>query len=306
VNVYVPGGNNGTISNSDGYYQLRLSAGEHEIVFSYIGFLNDTLRVRLKAGQVLRKSVVLQEHALQGSTIIVFAKQYNDAEEIVAQTIENKKRYLSSIQNYEYEAYQKTVIRVDTKRQKRRIGGILETKSIGYFAQPDHFQEVVLASRQSKNFSQLTNVLAVGRIPNLLEESLTFDEMRVLSPLSSKALDYYDYAMRDTTFLNNQMVFNIRFKPKNSSLPLFSGTMSIVDGVFAVIACELNGGKRIVTKLRDQIHIVQKFRSFEKKAGIIKPVAIIVAKPDIVPFSCYNAHNVTVCNEFMFQFSQIV
>ncbi len=265
VNVYVPGGNNGTISNSDGYYQLRLSAGEHEIVFSYIGFLNDTLRVRLKAGQVLRKSVVLQEHALQGSTIIVFAKQYNDAEEIVAQTIENKKRYLSSIQNYEYEAYQKTVIRVDTKRQKRRIGGILETKSIGYFAQPDHFQEVVLASRQSKNFSQLTNVLAVGRIPNLLEESLTFDEMRVLSPLSSKALDYYDYAMRDTTFLNNQMVFNIRFKPKNSSLPLFSGTMSIVDGVFAVIACELNGGKRIVTKLRDQIHIVQKFRSFEKK-----------------------------------------
>ncbi len=265
VNVYVTNGNNGTITNRDGYYQLRLSAGEHEIVFSYIGYLNDTLVVRLKPGQTKRTIVRLKEHALRGSAIYVFARQYNDAEEIVAQTIENKKRYLSSIRNYEYEAYQKTVIRVDTKIKKRMIGGILETKSTGYFAQPDRFQEVVLASRQSKNFSQLTNVLAVGRIPNLLEESLTFDEMRVLSPLSSKALDYYDYSMRDTTFLNNQMVFNIRFKPKNKSLPLFSGSMSIVDGVFAVIACELNGGRRIVTKLRDQIHIIQKFRSFKQK-----------------------------------------
>ncbi len=265
VNVYLTGANKGTITNSDGYYQLRLSAAEHEIVFSYIGFLNDTLHVHLTSGQSLQKTVILQEHTLEGSAIYVFARHYNDAEEIVAQTIENKKHYLASIRNYEYEAYQKTIIRVDTKIKKRMIGGILETKSTGYFAQPDRFQEVIIASRQSKNFSQLTNVLAVGRIPNLLEESLTFDEMRVLSPLSSKALNYYAYAMRDTTFLNNRMVFNIRFKPKNNSLPLFSGTMSIVDGVFAVIACELNGGRRIITKLRDQIHIIQKFRSFNQQ-----------------------------------------
>jgi len=265
VNVYLSRVSNGTITNADGYYSLRLLTGQHEIIFSYIGYLNDTIRTILKANQRVKRTIFLQEHALHGSAIYVFAKQYNDAEEIVAKTIENKNRYLNSIQNYEYEAYQKTVIRVDTKNKKRMIGGILETKSNGYFLAPDHFQEVMLASRQSKNFSQLTNVLAIGRIPNLLEESLTFDEMRVLSPLSTKALNYYQYQMTDTTFLDTKMVFNLTFKPRYKALPLFSGKMSIVDGDFAVIACELNGGKQVVTKIRDQIHITQHFRVFKKK-----------------------------------------
>ena len=235
VNIYLHDSNMGTISNREGFYKILLPAGRQEVIFSYIGFKNDTVVAHLLMDERQALNVVLEEYLLESSAIYVFAKQFNDAQEIVYKTIENKKVYLSSITNYEYDAYHKTILRID-KNQQRIIGGLIETKSRGYYENPDKFQEVVLAKRQSKNFSELTNVLSVGRVPNLLEESLTFDELRVLSPLSNRALDYYEYEMTDTTFYNKRMVFNMTFKPKNKSLPLFTGTMSIIDKDFAVIS----------------------------------------------------------------------
>ncbi len=264
VNVYLPQSNAGTITNNEGFYSLRLPAQSQRIVFSYIGYKSDTLSISLFKNESRTLNLVLKEHVLNSAAIYVFAKQFNDAQEIVYKTIENKKAYLASIKNYSYDAYQKIVFKLD-KEKIRFIGGIIETKSKGYFEQPDRFQEVVLAKRQSKNFSNLTNALNVGRVPNLLDETLNLDEVQVLSPLSTRALDYYAFRMIDTTFYNNQMVFNIAFKPKSGNMPLFSGTMSIVDQDFAVVACLLNGLDNVQTLIRDSIKIIQHFRQFDQK-----------------------------------------
>lgn len=262
VNIYLIDSNIGTVTNGQGYYHFKAKSGYQELIFSYMGYRNDTLKVNLSPGQNLRLNQKLKEQVVSGQAIYVFASQYNDAQEIVYKTIENKQKYLSQIQNYSYEAYHKTIFRVPLKKGVPIIGGLLETKSRGFYRRPDRFQEVVLARRQSKNFSELTNVLALGRIPNLLEETLTFDEVSVLSPLSNKALSYYRYEMIDTTFYNNHMVFNIRFMPADSGLPLFSGRMSIIDGDFAVIYCVLKGGASIKTVLRDSLRLTQRFRRF--------------------------------------------
>ncbi|MEJ2054924.1 MAG: DUF5686 family protein, partial [Calditrichaceae bacterium] len=59
--------------------------------------------------------------------------------------------------------------------------------------------------------------------------------------------------------------FNMNFNPKQAGAPLFSGKMSIIDRDFAVIRCELNGNDRVVTKIRKNIRISQKFRQYESK-----------------------------------------
>ncbi|MEJ2053509.1 MAG: DUF5686 family protein, partial [Calditrichaceae bacterium] len=214
ANIYITGSNEGSISNSDGYYILNLKPGRYKIVYNFIGYQNDTLNVIIKNNKQIRKNVYLKEYPIQSDAIYVFAKQYNDAQEIVWKTIQNKNEYLSSIKNYEYDAYQKTVFKLDAGKNKRIIGGLIETHSKGYYRYPDEFEEVVLAKKQSANFSSLTNIFTVGNLPNLLEESIKIDELSIVSPLSKRALDYYHFQMIDTTYFNNRMVFNMNFNPK--------------------------------------------------------------------------------------------
>ncbi len=264
TNIYIDKTNRGTMSNSEGYYVLKLPEGRNTVVFSFIGYRNDTLIVDAGPEDKIKKNITLNQYAITGEEILVFASQYNDAQEIVWKTIQNKNEYLSSIKNYQYDAYHKTVFKLDIQN-KRIIGGILETNSRGYFKSPDRFQEIILNKKQTRNFSDVTNVFSVGKIPNLLEDELIFDELSVISPLSRQALDYYNYTMQDTTYFNGRRVFNMTFGPKHANLPLFSGKMSIIDKDFAVVSSSVSGGKRIVTQLRDSIEIRQKFRQFEEK-----------------------------------------
>jgi hypothetical protein len=263
ANIYIDNTNRGTISNSEGFYILKLQPGLNQVVFSFIGYKNDTLEVIGLPDRDDRKNIYLQESLLEGEAILVFAEQYNDAQQIVWKTIQNKLDYLSGIKNYEYDAYQKTVFQLDVTGGQRIIGGLIETHSRGYFKSPDNFQEVVLAKRQSANFSNLTNIFTVGKLPNLLEETIKIDELNIISPLSKKALDYYHFEMIDTTVYERRYVFNMTFSPKLRGLPLFSGKMSIIDRDFAVIFCELEGQDRIVTQIRRQISISQRFRQYE-------------------------------------------
>ena len=244
---------------------MNLKPGYYKVIYSFIGYQNDTLNISIKANNKIKKNIILKEYLLESEAIMVFAKEYNDAQEIVWKTIQNKNEYLASIKNYEYDAYQKTIFKVDLSKEKRIIGGLIETHSKGYYQYPDEFEEVVLAKKQSANFSDITNVFAVGKLPNLLEESIKFDELSVVTPLSKKALDYYQFEMVDTTYFNNHMVFNMTFQPRMQGIPLFSGEMSIIDKDFAVIYCELDGQERITTQLRNNIRITQKFRQYESQ-----------------------------------------
>jgi hypothetical protein len=265
ANIYIDETNIGVISNTQGYYILKLGQGYNRIIFSFIGYKNDTMIVKNATDQNIKKDIALKEYLLEGETILVFGENYNDAQEIVWKTIQNKNGYLSGIKNYDYDAYQKTVFKLNVPRNRRIIGGIIETHSKGYYEYPDKFQEVVLAKKQSANFSDLTNIFTVGKLPNLLEETIKIDELSIVSPLSRKALDYYKFEMIDTSYFNNRMVFNMLFKPKISGPPLFSGKMSIIDKDFAVVSCELNGLERVVTSIRNHIRISQKFRQYENR-----------------------------------------
>lgn len=265
ANIYIDESNIGSTSNVDGYYILNLKPGNYKIIYNYIGYKNDTLKLTIQSGKKIKKNIFLEEYFLESDAIMVFGEEYNDAQEIVWKTIQNKNEYLASIKNYEYDAYQKTIFKLSLSKEELTIGGLIETHSRGYYKYPDEFEEVVLAKRQSANFSDLTNVFTVGKLPNLLEESIKFDELSVVSPLSKRALDYYNFEMEDTSYFNNRMVFNMTFKPKIKGLPLFSGQMSIIDKDFAVVYCELDGKERIATQIRKNIKISQRFRQYESK-----------------------------------------
>lgn len=261
-NVYILSTNTGTSTNLDGFYTLILAPGTHQIVFSYMGYQNDTITFILNPGKTIRKDVILKESPLQFESVNVYAEKYNSAEMIILTAIERKNEYLSKIKNYVYDAYIKTVFLVQ-KDSINVIGGITEVQSVGYFQLPDKFQEIVLAKKQTANFSDFFNVFTTGRIISTLDDIIHIDELAVISPLNTNTLDYYNFEMIDTTFFNSKRVFQISVKPKKENLPLFEGEISIIDKIFTIIKVHLWGKERIKATIKSDVEIYQSFREFE-------------------------------------------
>ncbi|MFA6981054.1 MAG: DUF5686 family protein [Ignavibacteriaceae bacterium] len=262
VNIYLKNTNTGTAANLDGRYIIKLNEGSNTIIFSCVGFISDTLNLTIDRGELLTKNIILKSSPIELPEVIIYAIEISEAEKIIRKAIANKIDYLKKIRNYIYDAYTKTVLLVPSD-DSLRYGGVLQTLSKAFYQYPDKFQEVILAKNQTKNITEANNIFSIGKIPNVLEEYITLDDERIISPLSINALDYYSYALIDTSFLSNQRVFNLEFAPKNNNLPLFHGKISIVDNAFTVAAVELTGEKNIITKDRQKIIIREKFRQYE-------------------------------------------
>jgi iron complex outermembrane receptor protein len=67
----VSSSNVGTVTDIDGKYQLKLSAGEHTITVSYVGFASQSKAVKLSAGENLTWDVVLAADGVNFSDVIV-------------------------------------------------------------------------------------------------------------------------------------------------------------------------------------------------------------------------------------------
>ncbi|GAB6283681.1 MAG: hypothetical protein STSR0008_24700 [Ignavibacterium sp.] len=262
VNIYLANSNIGTTSNLDGNFLIKLKIGHNKIIFSYIGYFSDTLYIALNKDEVASKKIILRQSHITLQDVIVYADEFNEAEKIIKKVIDNKNDYLSKLTNYSYDAYTKTVLLVPSD-DSLRYGGITQTLSKGFYQYPDKFQEVILSKNQTKNITEAHNIFSIGKIPNVLEENLTFDDEKIISPLNSNAIKYYRYEMSDTTLFDYKKVFNIKFYPRNENLHLFSGIIGILDESFVPIKVELYGNNRIITKIRKDIIIKQQFRNYE-------------------------------------------
>ena len=262
TNIIVDGTNLGTASNDNGEYLLKLKAGRYRIIYSYIGYTPDTIEVSINENEMVKKNIILHESGILQKSIVITGKKINTAEQIILNVIENKNDYLHQLKNYTYTAYTKTILELD-RNNKTITGGVLQALSNAYYEYPDEFQECIIAKKQTKNFTEATNIITLGKIPNVLNEDIQIDEISVISPLNKNATDYYYYEMADTLVWNGQNLFVINFKPKKGNIPLFSGTLKIVDNAFTVAEVELRGGELIKTATRKGIVISEELREYQ-------------------------------------------
>jgi hypothetical protein len=264
VNIFLLNSNIGTTSNLDGHFLIKLNSGYNQIIFSYIGFVSDTLKLFLGNNGTISQNVILKQSFIQMPEVIVKASVLNEAERIIKKVIDNKNNYLNKLKKYSYDAYTKTVLLVPTA-DSVRFGGITQTLSKGYFENPDKFQEVILSKIQTKNITEAHNIFSIGKVPNILDEYLKFDDEKIISPLNINALNYYYYKIIDTTYISNVRIFNIEFYPQNRNLHLFSGKLSILDKKLVPIKVELFGKENVLTKIRKNIEVKQQFREYENE-----------------------------------------
>lgn len=239
ANIRILGSSRGTMTNSVGFYSLRIETGSQIVVYSYLGYEPDTLRIDSDRDTVYHAR--LRPSPLQFPEVVVLAE--DPALEIIRKAIANKRLWMQKLKSYSFEAFTRQVLRRDTA-----IASIMEAYSSGFMATGDTLREIVKQKRQTENIPMEGNLAAVRRVVNFNEDEIRLLTARVqnrptaftfVGATAPNALEYYDYKLLSTARVSGLEVYRIAMSPKTRLRPLFKGTITIADGTFAVMGVDL-------------------------------------------------------------------
>jgi hypothetical protein len=118
--VYEEKTTNGVVTNVKGEYFLDLPNGTHRLVFSSLGYKNQTMEV-LVAGKAVTLDVTLTDEGVEIETVTVTAGRKDPAYAIMEKVIERKKEYIQQFSAYQCETYLKASLEVDTLTRKKIV-----------------------------------------------------------------------------------------------------------------------------------------------------------------------------------------
>ncbi|MBL7922574.1 MAG: carboxypeptidase-like regulatory domain-containing protein [Bacteroidia bacterium] len=247
VTVVEEGSQNGTYSDIDGYFSLKLTRAGSALVFSCLGFETQKLPppsdalwiVEMAPASISMKEVVI----LPGD---------NPAEVIMRRVLQNKKRNdPERALSFTYDSYNKLVfagVPDTTSREVPQVENSLDTalvKKKDYFDDkhlfllesashrkhlpPGKDEEQILATRVSglKNpaFALLGTQLQSF---SLYGDNVSILDLQYLSPLNDAAISKYLFILEDSSVMHNATVYTIRFLPrKNKKFNGLKGTLFI-------------------------------------------------------------------------------
>ncbi len=230
VNIRIEGTSKGTITNTNGYFQISLPTGEYQLIFSHVGYKTDSVRINLNADLI--KNISLKAVQIQMPEMIVIAE--DPAIEIIRKAISNKRRWMDKLNSYKFEAFTRATIYSDTT-----VAGISESYTDGYWQRGDTLREVVKQKRQTENVAFGANFAAVRQIANFNEDEVRLVGYTFVGPTAPSALDNYDYKLLRIFDRGNYDIYEIQMKPKSRVKPLFEGIIHIADYTYAVMGLDV-------------------------------------------------------------------
>ena len=263
-------------ANIEGKYLLKLKTGSYILVASYIGYISDTITIKVNKN-LKDLDFYLQPTSIHTPEVTILPGK-NPALEIIQKAISKKNIRQEKLNSYEFLAYTKGIIRSDqdmnvgqssvsvgvgksTDSSKLAINAILENESRGYFKKPDYYKEFIIAQKQSANLPPSVNILTGGRIiQNFYSNDVRFFNRQLTGPLADNALSYYYYYIKDTLAIDNYRVFQIYFEPDYPSDPGFKGYLYITDSTFNLIKVDVDLNRAAnVGGLFEKVNVFQQF-----------------------------------------------
>ncbi|MFI5252933.1 MAG: DUF5686 family protein [Bacteroidota bacterium] len=239
VNIRILGTSRGTVTNAQGKYSLSLDRGNYTIVYSYLGYQPETVKVMLTEN--MSKDIQLVPSPLIMPEVVVSSE--DPAVEIIRKAIAHKHEWLDRLKTYQFEAFTRQILRRDTA-----IASISEAYTTGFMLMGDTLREIVKQKRQTQNIPSNENFAAVRRIVNFNDDMINLFSIsvdgnqsgyRFVGPTAPDALDNYEYTLLNTFTIGGVEVYKIRMTPKSKLKPLFNGVVTIADQTFAVMGVDL-------------------------------------------------------------------
>ena len=275
----------GTSTDVDGYYELITGQASDTLVASAIGY------------QVVKKSVsrdslqtinfLLSTEGVDLSEVVVIAGE-NPANAIVRNIIRNKTHNrMEGRQSYQYESYAKVELDLENIPPKLRKNKLLKPfnfifenvdstsdekpfipayinesiTDVYYTKKQGPPRKVIRAQRTSG----VDNETIIEFIKNIHDEFSIYDnwikvvEKPFISPFANGALGFYEYYIIDSTYLNQNWSYKLKFKPKRRQENTFYGDFWVADSSFAIQRVNMRMSPEVNINLVKRIIIYQEF-----------------------------------------------
>lgn len=274
ASVYEVGTTNGTLTNEEGYYELDLKPGNHQLAFQYLGFTAITRKISFPKDKEVNVTLLPENFEITGVEVVAGE---DPAMPIMRKAIELRAQNLKKTPAYRSELYIKALMKIVDAPESflgQNLGsmdGILDSTRQGilYFSEslsrinyapPKNYKEEMLSSKVSGDDRGISvNQFSYVNFNFYNENIQLFREL--ISPLSGSALQFYQfYLYEEFTDDNGHKVFKIKVKPKSTFRPCFSGFIYINDGLFNINRLELKvSGDALKNPVVDTINIQQVF-----------------------------------------------
>ncbi|MFX0557532.1 DUF5686 family protein [Maribacter sp. CXY002] len=292
ANVLFKNSTEGTITNDNGRFYLESDNNHELLVISFIGYEN--LEIALGSRVNYDMDITLVEAAEQLNEVVLVSgkqsKKNNPAVDILRK-IWAKKRVngVRKFKQYAFDKYEKVEFdlnTIDSALMKRKIFKGLEfvfqdldtSRITGKTYLPiflnetfskvygdnvlNEEKEEVLGNKNSgfeSNQAIIAFVQDLYQSYDIYDNYLKFFDKSFTSPLSRTGIDTYNYALRDSAFIENKWCYNIVYYPRRKNELTFKGDFWVNDSTWAIKNINLEVTKSANINWVKEIYIEQDF-----------------------------------------------
>lgn len=283
--VYIRNSTYGTVANEEGSYQLKLSAGNYDVVYRFVGYKEITQKITISDRNVQHNVQLIDES-------FVLKKFSSDSTmDIVRKVINKREYYLKQVDKYSCVVYVKGVQKLDHAPKSlmgQNVSGTLSVDSTGkgilyqseslsnyYFQQPNKVKEEMIASKALGQNTAFSYSKASDLAVNFYQDIFYIQGLSThgfISPLASKALKYYRYELMGSKIEDGIKIHKIKVVPRHTYVPGFTGYIYIVDGDWRLYSADL-----MLTKQDNGINLVDTMRVSQEYVPITDSVWLPLA-----------------------------
>ncbi len=284
-NVYFQGTTIGVATDLNGYYEIVAKTLFDTLSASALGY--QTLRKALRPDTLQIVDFFLASANFDLAEVVVLAGE-NPAHAVVRGIIKNKARNrLESLEAYQCESYAKVELDLENIDEKLRRSKLLKPFEFVFENMdstsdekpflPIYINEVIADIYYLKSASKVKTLLRAQRTSGTDNETIIeyikkihapfsiYDnwiyvlEKGFASPFADGALNYYEYYIIDSAYVNGYWSYQLKFKPKRRQEATFYGDFWVADSTFAIHRVNMRMSPEVNINLVNRIIIYQEF-----------------------------------------------
>lgn len=303
ANVLFKNSTEGTITNENGRFYFESDATYKTLIVSFIGYRSQEINLPSRVNYDME--VVLEEETEQLNEVVLISgkqsKKNNPAVEILKKIWAKKRENgVRKFKQYAYDKYEKVEFDLNTidsaLMRKKVFKGLefifqdLDTSRItGKTYLPIFLNETfskvhgdnILKEEKenilgNKNSGFDSNQAIIAFVADLYQDYdiynnyLKFFDKSFTSPLSRTGVDTYNYALRDSAFIDNKWCYNIVYYPRRKNELTFKGDFWVNDSTYAIKNINLEVTKSANINWVKEIYIEQEFDVVNDSVFLLK------------------------------------